>query len=398
MQGWWPQPTRSQERGTAVLSTTRERALATLIAHGPMHRADLARALDVSRTTVTNITQDLMAGGILTSDTGAALKTDVRMSTRAGVLLSVVFRLRSTSVAVGSLDGHDSTLMRKDQDPSDNGAARLSMAQQSIDELLSDAGQPRVLAAHVAVNTQIDIRTGEVMGGQASRMWSGVNPMQTMQKIIGAPVIVENTARLLALSEYLALRDEAPRNLLYVHLSHGIAMGQVLHGVIVQGSHGGAGELGHMSIEREGLPCECGNRGCLMQYVDEKAILNRAKVILGPATTVGELLSAASDGSRPCRSLLADVGTTLGEALVSVCHLLDPDVIVLGGRLAGARDLLTDSVHQVLEQRALPLNARGLVVTTASQSTTPGAVVDAGLYSLRADTARVEQIVRAICS
>lgn len=381
-----------------MFSTTRERALATLITHGPMHRADLARALEVSRTTVTNVTQELMADGILISDGGAALKTDVRVTTGAGVLLSVVFRLRSTSVALGSLDGHDSTLLRRDQDVSANGAARLVMAQEIINELLSEAGGPRILAAHVAVNTQIDIRTGEVMGGQASRMWSGVNPMEIMQTAIGAPVIVENTARLLALAEYLALKDDAPRNLVYVHLSHGIAMGQVLHGVIVQGSHGGAGELGHMSIEREGLPCECGNRGCLMQYVDEKAVLNRAKAILGPATTVEDLLIAASEGSRPCRSLLSDIGTTLGEALVSVCHLLDPDVIVLGGRLAGAHDLLADSVRQVLEQRALPLNARGLVVTTAAHSKTPEAVVAAGLHSLRTDTGRVEELVRTICS
>ena len=381
-----------------MFSTTRERALATLVTQGPMHRADLARALDVSRTTVTNLTQDLINEGLLDQDTGTALKVPLRITSRAGVLVSVVFRLRSTTVAMGSVDGSATTLRLGEQGPGDRGHERLATACELIEELLSGADRPRVLAGHVGVNTQIDNRTGEVMGGEASRMWSGTNPLTAMQDALGAPVTVENTARLLALSEHVAHTGGESRNLVYVHLSHGIAMGQVLHGSIVQGSHGGAGELGHVSIDRAGLPCECGNRGCLMQYADEKAVLVRARMILGQDATIDDLLSAAEEGSRPCRNLLADVGVSLGEALVNVCHLLDPDVLVLGGTLAAAGELLVGPIRQVISQRALPLNARGLVVTTASSSMSRSTVAAAGLHSLRNDPARVQDMVRDICA
>lgn len=379
-----------------MFSTTRERALAMLIADGPVYRADLARSLAVSRTTVTNVTQELMNEGLLDVETGTALKAPLRITNRAGILISVVFRLRSTTVAMGSVDGSTTALRQGDQAPAERGGERLRTASLLIQELLAEAGQPQVLAGHVAVNTQIDNRTGEVMGGEASRMWSGVNPLTVMAKAMGAPVTVENTARLMALSEHLSYVGEKPRNLVYVHLSHGIAMGQVLHGSIVQGSHGGAGELGHMSIDRTGLPCECGNRGCLMQYVDEKVVLARARMILGTSATIEDFLTAASEGSRPCGNLLADVGASLGEALVNVCHLLDPDAVVLGGTLSRAGELIVAPIRRVIAQRALPLNARGLVVKTASTSMSRGTVAAAGLHSLRSDPARVQALVRDI--
>ena len=385
-------------RRTQLFSTNRERALATLITDGPMHRADLARALDVSRTTVTNLTQELMTEGIVHSEEGTPLKAKIRVSPSAGMLASVVFRLRSTTVALGSVDGREVSLSSAAQQPQDRGPDRLSSATRLLTELLEKANHPPVLAGHVAVNTQIDVQTGEVVGGEASRMWTGVNPRTAMEEFLDAPVAVENTARLLALTEHLKETGGPSRNLLYVHLSHGVAMGQILRGSIVQGSHGGAGELGHLSIDQDGLPCECGNRGCLMQYVDEKSVLTRAQVILGPDATIEDLLAAASSDSRPCQNLIADVGITLGRALVGVCHLLDPDVIVLGGTLAQAGELLIGPVRRVLTQRALPLNARGLIVAAAASPTPASTVVIAGLQVLRSEPDVVSRMVQAVGS
>lgn len=378
-----------------MFSTSRERALATLITQGPMHRADLARALDVSRTTVTNLTQDLMRDGVIDSDAQTTLKAKIWISPKAGVLVSVVCRLRSTIVAVGSLDGRKVALRSTAQDPYDLGIERLTTAARLATELLSEAGHPPVLAGHVAVNTQIDVHTGEIVGGEASRRWTGLNPRTLMEEALGAPVGVENTARLLALAEHTAGTGGPSRNMVYVHLSHGIAMGQIMRGSIVQGSHGGAGELGHMSIDLDGLPCECANRGCLMQYVDEPVVRTRAQAILGPDATVTDLVTGALEGSRACRNLISDVGSLLGRALVGVCHLLDPDVIVLGGELAHAGEVFLEPVRQALIQRALPLNARGLVVAAASSTIPEAAVAAAGLHILRSDPALMSTLVRA---
>ncbi|MGV8845172.1 ROK family protein [Tessaracoccus sp.] len=363
---------------------------------GPMHRADLARALDVSRTTVTNLTQDLLRANIVQSDPQTTLKSKIWISPDAGVLVSVVCRLRRTIVAVGSLDGRKVILRSIEQDPYDLGIDRVNAAVLLAREMLQQAGNPTVLAGHIAVNTQIDVRTGEIVGGEASRRWTGFNPRTVLEDALGAPVAVENTARLLALAEHRAGTGGPSRNMIYVHLSHGIAMGQILRGSIVQGSHGGAGELGHMSIDLNGLPCECANQGCLMQYVDEQVVLTRAQAILGPDATIATLVAGAMDGSRACCSLINDIGSLLGRALVGVCHLLDPDVILLGGALARAGDLLTNPVRLNLTQRALPLNSRGLVVAAASSPQPENGVAAAGLHILRSEPTLVARMVRTI--
>lgn len=379
-----------------MLSTNRERAVATLIAHGPMHRADLARALSVSRTTVTNVVSGLLGAGLVVEESGGGLKSKLSVTEALGVLVAAVFRISETVVAVGAADGRVLRLERAAQSVDADGAARLADAAGLARALLADLGDPVVHAGHVAVNTQVDTRSGEVLGGDASSMWAGTNPRDDVSAALGgAPVLVENTARLMGLVEHLSAGGESPRNLIYVHLSHGVAMGQVLHGRIVQGGHGGAGELGHFSIDPDGIPCSCANQGCLMQYVGEAAVTSRAAAILGPGASTTALVDGALDGSHACRALLADVGVSLGRAMVGVFNLLDPDVVVIGGELARAGELLTEPVARTVRNHALPLSTRELRILTAAASTDAEAVAQAGLHILGEDEELVEAIVRS---
>ncbi|GAB3815552.1 ROK family transcriptional regulator [Tessaracoccus terricola] len=379
-----------------MLSTNRERAVAALISQGPMHRADLARVLSVSRTTVTNVVSGLLEAGLVAEETGGGLKSKVSVTDGLGVLVSVVFRISGTVVAIGGADGR---VLREDhsvEGVNEPGSVRLADAARLVRKLLAELGDPRVHAAHVAVNTQMDVRSGEVIGGEASSMWAGTNPREAFEELLGGvPVLLENTARLMSLVEHLAVSGQRPRNLVYVHLSHGVAMGQVLEGRIVQGGHGGAGELGHVSIEPDGIPCSCANQGCLMQYVGQRAVEARASAILGPGATIAELVSKALEGSHACRALVADIGVFLGRAMVGVFNLVDPDVVVVGGELAGSGEILTEPVARTVRNRALPLATRGLRVLTAVESQDPSAVARAGLHILRADEGLVEDIVRA---
>lgn len=378
-----------------MLSTNKERVVATLISRGPMHRADLARALGVSRTTVTNLVATLLEAGLVEEEPGDGLKSKLFVSGAHGVLVSVVFRIRETMAAVGSPDGRILAFDTRPVSADAPGSQRLQGASSMLVELLDGLGGPDVDSAHVAVNTQVDTRSGAVLGGEASSMWAGHNPRDELARVLGgARVELENTARLMGLVEHLAEHERA-NNLVYVSLARGVTLGQVLLGRIIQGSHGGAGELGHVSIDPEGPPCACANKGCLMQYVGEAAVLARAEAILGPGATITDLVTAAHDGSHACRSVITDVGVSLGRALVAVCNLMDPDVISIGGDLAAAGDLLVDPVERTVRDYALPLVTTDLRVVTAEASTDPRAVVGAGIHILREDATLVREIVRA---
>lgn len=381
-----------------MLSTNRERAVATLIREGSLHRADLARRLSVSRTTAGNVVQDLVSDGLIEVEDARGLKAKLRVSQRLGVLVSVVFQLTRTTVAVGSIDGIALAVRDVPHGVQDHGSTRLATALSLTREMLLEVESPTVRAAHIAVNTQVDVRTGEVVGAGASAMWAETNPRRAFEQTLGAPVKVENTARLLGLVEHLAGTGGTSRNLLYLHLAHGVTLGQILDGHIVQGSRGGAGEIGHMSIDRNGPACSCRSRGCLMQYVGEVAITARAQEVLGDLATVEYVADRAAEGDQACQALVATIGADVGYALAGVSNLLDPDVIVLGGKMASAGALLAESVHREINARALPLATQNLVVTTTSATGDPAAVATAGLRPPVTDPELLEHIVRTALS
>lgn len=372
-----------------MLATTPSRIAASLILEGPAHRADLARKLSVSRTAVTNAVDQLLESGLVMtrprSLPGAVLKDRVCLSPRFGLIGTVVIDFTETVLGIGTLDGTPLGSRVLAADPGASSRERLDGAATALQELLAQSGEGGpLLHTQLAVNTQADRETGEVLGGTASAAWSGTNPKALLEEALGCPVHLENTARLLALAEQLE-RPEVS-DLVYVQLSYGVAMGLVVDGRILSGSRGGAGELGHTSIDLAGRPCSCAGRGCLMQYVGRDALVADIERVLGPGTDVADLITAARAGRSPATTLLESFGRRVGESLVAVCNLLEPTVLVIGGALGPAGDLFLDPVRDALRERALPLAVDGLRVENASGSLRTATVLDAGLHCLRQDS------------
>lgn len=386
---------------------TARRLLGHLIHDGPAHRADISRALGVSRTTVTNLVSGLTdADVLLTLDrdgrTEAAgdldrppLKQRLGISPRRGVLVSVVCRMMSTAIVVGSLDGRRLGSAEQECSREQTGDEKLAHAGVLLHELLAecDVDASEILRLHLAVNTQCDRESGEVLAQEAAGPWQGVNPKHEASRWSPAPLILENTARLVGLAEYLALPEPRPRSLVYVHLSWGITLGQVVNGEIIGGSHGGAGELGHVSIDPMGLPCACGSRGCLALYTGLDAITERLRAALGAGAGMSDAVEALTEGSHACSTIFADAGETIGRAVAMVCNVVDPDAIVLGGELAPAGPALSSAVWTSLQRRALPLVTNTLDLTLATTAQDPYAAGDAALRAMREDDSLVDELV-----
>lgn len=382
------------------LITNKERVLAQIIQSGPLHRADLARILGVSRTTLTNLAQSLIESGILAEEESDGIKTKLYLPKRLGVMLSVAFSIRHTAMLLTALDGRVLGSKVQSVEPHETGFRRYSAARSVLIDLLEGLGTPPIAAVHIAVNTQVDTRSGAVLGAQASRMWQGMNPLEGFAVIAKeAPILVENTARLMGLVQSRVTNHQL-NNFVYVDLSYGVTLGHIVNGQIAHGSHGGAGELGHVSIDPNGLPCECGNRGCLMQYVGEEAVMRRAKMLRSAPDSIEALIAAGSDPQsqgfdHAAVSLQTDLGESLGQALVVVCHILDPDVIMLGGKLAASEQFVA-AARRVVLQRALPLTTSNIEICAASQLDHELQTVQAGIDVLRGSEDVVYRCIRML--
>jgi glucokinase len=183
-----------------------------------------------------------------------------------------------------------------------------------------------------------------------------------LEKRIGLPVVVENDANAAAWGEFTYGAGEDVSDSLLVTLGTGVGGGIVLNGELHRGAFGVAAEIGHMRVVPDGRLCGCGNRGCWEQYASgtalvrdtrdqarqgsliARSLVDRAggdvEGITGPLIT-----EAARDGDAFAQEQLASLGRWVGEGIASLTAVLDPAVVVLGGGVSEAGDLLLDPVR-----------------------------------------------------
>ena len=250
----------------------------------------------------------------------------------------------------------------------------------SEDKLVEDLGRelaeakqarPDVLSAGLGIPATIDHDRGVAI--QAVNLEISDVPLRDlMQERLGLPVFLDNDANMAALAEYLYGAGRGAQNMVLLTIGTGIGGGLILGGEVYRGSTGGAAELGHIVIREDGLPCQgnCPNHGCVETYASGTALAREGKAAaerepgsaLGKALAEGPILGRtvtdlAVNGDALASEVVADAGRHLGVALASLANIFDPDVIVIGGGVAAAGELLIGPAREELQSRALdPMN------------------------------------------
>lgn len=194
----------------------------------------------------------------------------------------------------------------------------------------------------------------------------------------GLPIFVDNDANVAALAEHLYGAARGVENAVMLTIGTGIGGGLILGGEIYRGSTGAGAELGHTVIEVDGPPCQgnCPGRGCVETLASGTALgrEGRAAAEREPDSALAAMRAdgreidgravteAALAGDRAAREVFDLVGTRLGAALASFANIFEPGVIVIGGGVIAAGDLLLEPARRELERRALPPMNRTPVV------------------------------------
>ncbi|MCW2812189.1 MAG: glk [Friedmanniella sp.] len=174
---------------------------------------------------------------------------------------------------------------------------------------------------------------------------------------VDIPVLVDNDANAAAWAEYRFGAGRGSSVMVCITLGTGIGGGLVVNGQLFRGTHGMAGEWGHMTSVPDGHWCECGNRGCWEQYASGNALVREARALVrtqspmayrlaemvgnDPDAITGPAITAAAIAGEPnAVELLADIGYWLGRGIADLAAALDPEVVVIGGGVSAAGDLL----------------------------------------------------------
>jgi predicted NBD/HSP70 family sugar kinase len=368
---------------------------------GPMHRAALARGSGLSCSTVSAIVQDLLNENVLipiVPRTGAAVGRGGELLTFApanGLLAGIDYSLGAVCVVVTDLSQTVIGEQVRQLESEAEWPERLDQGISMLRELLADCGPEggALRGVGLGIPDPIDLQSGTIGRARSGPAWTGARARDELSERAGVPVVLNNTAHLAALAEVVWGAAADVRNMIYVKMSHGVGAGLLINGEIYRGSIGAAGELGHVSIDDNGPACACGNRGCLELYVGGTALLELLHPVWGGQASLGDLISAATEGHRVARRLVSDAGTMTGRVLASVCNLLDPDLIVVGGDLAEAGALLLDPLRVSLARHAVGIVGSHVKVVRAALGHRTGAL--GGIALLRQSLPGLDDLHRA---
>jgi len=193
--------------------------------------------------------------------------------------------------------------------------------------------------------------------------WENVPLQSLLESEFHLPVVIENEANVGALGESRYGSAKGASDLVYVSIGSGIGTGILLKGELYRGASGFSGEMGHISIHYDGKPCRCGNLGCWELYASQSALLEAARTACpNAARSLDELLAEAERGNMQVLDVLNQHGRSLGAGIVNIINSFNPELIVLGGKLAAAEAWLTEPLVEWVEERSLPYPRKNLSI------------------------------------
>lgn len=380
----------------------RVRVLRALAESGELTRSELVSCTGLARATVGSVAFDLIGCGLV-RETPATESVGSRTGRPPHVL-----SLEPASAAALGLDfGHDrvravltdvvgtvrwegSELLPVDRDP--EGA--LDLAERLIGAALRGSGVNRetILGLGAGFACPVDKDGRHLYAQDIMQGWVGIRPVEELTARTGLPVHIINDANasVLAESRYGAARG--CDNVLYLRLSSGIGAGAISDGRRLLGHGGIAGELGHIIIDRGGLLCRCGNRGCLETLASPPAIADLLARSWGRPVDADDLPALLEARDRGAVRAVEDAGEAVGRALATAVMMLNPRMIVVGGELAAAGEILFTPMRRAITRNTTVSHTESLEIVTSALGGSAGARGAAALVLENMPEASVERL------
>lgn len=329
-------------------------------------RAEIARKLAVSRSTVSDAVSTLLGTGLVREagdgpSSGGRRPILLEFQDDACVILGVDMGATHVSVALTDLRGRVLGFADRPHPVRTDPEGTRSLIAQLCEECLRGTQKP-LLGIGISVPAPVNPEDP----GHVSRLvlpaWEGQTGFEALGARFSAPVLVDNDANLGALAEHWWGAGQGKDDFTYIKISTGIGAGQMINGAIYRGASGFAGEIGHISVVPEGEPCICGNRGCLGTVVGSQALVDRAEalrprypdsLLFDGDLTIDAVEDAALDGDPLGLQVVREAADHLGLAIAEVLNLMNPSSVIVGGNLARVGEVLLVPLREAVLPRTL---------------------------------------------
>ncbi|MFJ8156445.1 ROK family protein [Streptomyces sp. NPDC094468] len=324
----------------------------TVLSHGPLTRLEAARRAGLSAAAVTKAVRPLLAAGYLAEDADGDARPALGRPANlvrvdGGRALFIGVKVTGDEVIAVLTDLCCRIRLARRLPVTDRGAkAVLTSVADLTHELRAEAedfGAP-VLGLGIAVSGDVDRALGTVRYSPFLD-WRDVALAELAAMTTGLPVVVDNDVRALTVAEQWFGAGVGLSDFAVVTVGAGIGCGLVIHGRLVAGAHGVAGEIGHVAIDPAGPLCHCGNRGCVEAIAGDAAIVTRMREVTGrQVTDAAQAVALAHEGVLGAREVYASAGEAIGRGIATVANLFGPERVIISGEGLAAYDLFAEQI------------------------------------------------------
>lgn len=351
-----------------VAETNRSRIMQHLYHNGISSRAQIAKALRLTPAAITKITAQLIEANIIeeTGDFGGAKNRrsiGLALDTTRFHVIGVKFARSLVQIGVFDLAGNQSSLTTLPYVSNNTIDTTIATVHSTIEQLLHE--DPTIKAIGMAVPGPYLRKNGHTAVVSSMQGWRDINFIDEFTHSFTVPVFIEQDARAGVLANSLFDQESNTDNtsLAYYLVGEGVGLGVIENGRIINGALGTATEIGHVSIDINGRPCDCGNIGCLERYCSTPAI---HQMLIDDGTIVKDaaamshteacraLFALARNGNKAALAMIRTIGTYVGYGCLIIFNAFNPQTVVIGDIVSEAGQPLLDQIKTTVRQRAIP--------------------------------------------
>jgi predicted NBD/HSP70 family sugar kinase len=351
---------------------------------GQLSCAELSQLTDKSLPLTTKILNELMEEGSV-KELGYALSTGGRrpqmysLQSDLMYIVSIAMDQLITRMAIVDMKNNLIGHVEKVELKLNNNPNALEELKERISKFITHSGIPKNKIAGIGIGMPgfVDVIKGI---NHSFLKTSEGSIVSFIESEIGLPVLIDNDSSLIALAELRLGEARNKQNVMVININWGVGLGMILKGELFRGNNGFAGEFSHIPLFTNNKMCSCGKSGCLetetsLLVVAEKAIeglkngkISRLKnlVIENIEETAAAIMDAADKGDKFAVELFSEAGYNIGKGVAILIHLLNPELIVLSGRGAGAGKLWLAPIQQAINEHCIPKIAENTEIKISS--------------------------------
>lgn len=351
---------------------------------GALSCADLSLLTDKSLPLTTKLLNELIEAGSV-NETGFASSTGGRrpqtysLKSDLMYVLSVAMDQRITRLAIVDMRNNFIGRVEKIELALTANPDALGQLTNHIQQFIKESGIPKEKIAGIGIGMPglVDVKKGVNHSLLKTREGSIVSHIELA---VGLPVLIDNDSSLIALAELRLGAARGRQNAMVVNISWGLGLGMVLSGELFRGYNGFAGEFSHLPLFNNNKICSCGKSGCLETETSLLVVAEKAIAGLGAGRVSGlrnlspehveetalAIMEAAHGGDRFAIELFSEAAYHIGRGVAILIHLMNPELVILSGRGAGAGKVWLAPVQQAINEHCIPRIAENTDVKLSS--------------------------------